>query len=121
MESGALTAGADAVLKSGIMDVASDLAELSSIQDEGLRAYLVGRREDEVVMVDSLSRKSDDAVGMCVSNVEGGLIPEDDVIGTMLSEFPQGILMVIDPYACEIAFYRFSENEAIRAKVLVME
>lgn len=117
-----ITAGADVVLRSGVMDVASDIAELLSLREECMDAYLIGSHEGDHIMVDSISRVSDGAVGLCMSDVEGGTAPTDDMRLAMSQEFhEEGVLMVIDPYACEIAVYRVDDGELMPAKVLISE
>lgn len=109
------------VVKSGVMDVASDIAELMSLQDGCMDAYLVGRYEGDCVFVDTVSREDVGSVGLCISNEEGGLEPDDSVRMRLSDMHPRAVLMMIDPYACEIAVYRMDGGDLVHAKVMIME
>lgn len=108
-------------MKSGVMEAASDVADLLSMNDEAMDANLIGyRKEDGCFIIESVSRKSEGSVGKCMSSTEGGVEPTEKMIG-MMDDHPDGILMIIDPYACEIRFYRNTEDGLVDARILVSE
>ena len=116
-----LTAGADAVIGFNVMSAASDVADIASLDEEEMHAYLKGSIVGGCIRVMGLSASYDGAVGMAVSNMEGGTVPTEEVSYEMVSTYPDGLLMVIDPDVCEIAFYKVVEGALVSAKVLVSE
>jgi hypothetical protein len=116
-----LTAGADAVIGFNVMSAASDLADIASLDEEEMHAYLKGSITEGCIRITGLSPSYEGAVGMVVSNIEGGTSPTEEVSYEMISTYPDGLLMVIDPDVCEIAFYKVVEGALASAKVLVSE
>lgn len=116
-----LTSGADAVIGFNVMSAASDVADIASLDEEEMHAYLKGNMVGGCIRVTCLSASDEGAIGMAVSNIEGGTVPTEDVSYEMVSTYPDGLLMVIDPDVCEIAFYKVSEGALVTAKVLVSE
>lgn len=111
----------DAIVKSGVMEAASDVADLLSMNDEVMDANLIGyRKDDGCLIIESVSRKDEHSVGKCMSSMDGGVEPTEEMI-SMMDAYPDGILMVIDPYACEIRFYRNTEDGLADARILVSE
>lgn len=111
----------DAIVKSGVMEAASDVADLLSMNDETMDANLIGyQKENGCFVIESVSRKTENSIGKCLSSTEEGITLTEAMIGSM-DDYPDGILMIIDPYACEIRFYRNSAEGLIDARVLVSE
>ena len=116
-----LLSNVDAVIGSGVMDISSDIADILSMNEECMSMYLVGCKTDcGYYQIKSVSKTSDCSIGLCMSNLDGGTVPTDKMVVAM-SEYPDGLLMIIDPYACEIGFYKNTEKGLVQAKVLVSE
>ena len=116
-----LLSNVDVVIESGVMDFSSDIADILSMNDECVDMYLIGRKTDcGYFLIKSTSKTSDGSIGLCMSNLNGSTAPTDKMIDAM-SKYPDGILMIINPYACEIGFYKNTEKGLIQAKVLVSE
>ena len=61
------------------------------------------------------------AVGMCVSYEEGGVSPSEETKARFLSMFPEGLLMVADVYARQVAMYRKEGGGLAPATALMRE
>lgn len=61
----------------------------------------------------------DEVIGLAVELQGGGTVPDEAVGASFVRSFPEGVLVVIDHYAGEFAFY-VSENGKVRRASAVL-
>ena len=115
----------DAVFVNGSID--SILSLTDSVRENDIRVgfFLQGEETEDVkgryYRITAPSADSDYAVGMCVTSAEEGTEPTDDDIRSFRSNFDDGILLVVDPYACEFSVYKVDRKGFEKADVLISE
>lgn len=112
--SGRMGTRADVVISAGALQAI--LASAEPIVDGGT-APIPGRLcSDRNGVFTRIAAVGPDTVGMLVVCPDGGTGQE-----IICADVPDGLVMVLDPYACEFSFYIRDENGVRHASVLMEE
>ncbi len=116
---------ADAVVDPRVVEAAAIRGEDEASEGRDSETYLKGARQEDskgsFLSIEGASLSPEGAVGMCVSYEDGGTEVLDETRDRFVSMFPDGILMVIDVYAHQVAMYKAREGEIVSASVLMRE
>jgi len=116
---------ADAVVDPRVVEAVAIRGEDETSAGNDAETYLKGVRCEDpkgfFLSIEGASLSPEGAIGMCVSYEDGGIEPLDEAKEMFLSMFPDGILMVIDVYAHQVAMYKAEKGEIVPASVLMKE
>lgn len=110
---GRMGSGADVVMT----PVAVEFVLAAADDDSGVR--LTGSVESDANGTFYNISGRGNVIGVSAVLREGGTTPDDDVLRSFTKAFPDGVLIVVDPYAGEFAVY-VSESGSVRAASAVM-
>ncbi len=116
---------ADAVMDPRVVEAAAIYGEDETSDGKDAETYLKGPicrdSKGDFLSIEGVSLSPEGAIGMCVSYEDGGIEPMEHSRERFLSLFPDGILIVIDVYAHQVAMYKSEKGELVPASVLMRE
>lgn len=120
---GRMASKAEVVISVSAVEDAIRLVEEAESQDHSIMIYLIGEESldsnGRYLSVTGASSDGAGAVGVCVLSTEGGTEPDESQIHLSSSLFPEGVLMVVDPYAGEFSLSMVDERGIRRASALL--
>ncbi len=116
---------ADAIIDPRVIEAVAIRGEDEAAEGRDAETYLTGAvcedAKGRFLSVEGASLSSEDAIGMCISYEDGGLEILDESREKFLSMFSDGLLVVIDVYAHQVAIFKIKEGEIVPASVLMRE
>ena len=116
---------ADAVFAGGSIDSILSLTDSVPENDVRVCFFLKGTECDDgkgpYYRILGPSSDPDEAVGLCVTSAEEGTDPSDSDLELFGRNLDEGILLMVDPYACEFNAYRVKNGRYARADILMSD
>ncbi len=113
----------DAVMAPGSLDAILAFGDAVRSGDSDPVAFLDGTvcsdGSGTYFRVDGVGGAGGGELGMVVVPDEPGLEPTDDILDEFRLLFDDGLLIILDPYACEFSPYR-SDGDAVRGADIVV-
>ena len=120
---GRLGTRAEVVLHGGALDSILSAADAAVLEDIRVGVYLAGEVGQDVngnfFEIKGVIGGPDGAVGIAVTSSEEGTYATPEDVSSITSSFGCGVLIVIDPYACEFAVYIVDDGDCRRADAVV--
>ncbi len=116
---------AEVLIHSRAMDIVLDAADKSTSDDVRIGVYLGGRLSSDdcggFYEVTEVLSSAEGAVGLALTSADGDLEPSAADVASLIREVGKGVLMIVDPYACQFTVNVVDSVGVHRANSILLE
>ncbi|MGN0098762.1 MAG: hypothetical protein ACI38Y_05510 [Candidatus Methanomethylophilaceae archaeon] len=116
---------ADVIMHARAIDAILSVADSSKSDDVRVGVYLGGSASIDDVgrfyEVMDLQSSADGAVGMALTSEDEVIEPSEVDVASLRRTIGEGVLMIVDPYACRFTISVVDRNGVRRADAVVLE